>query len=474
MRAVLATAMLVVFMASTGAPAALASERASTEQGVKFESLERLTVEALRNRRFGSVIKLESDLTRSPGARVYAEKFFALGRPTYSSILASYRSDGLRLYTRIDVPNAPPPPGGYPVIVFMHGWVGYDAAKEFHFSYTPASMYAEMIDAYAKSGFVVVTPGYRGHGTINGIVADGRTSMAAWDNATHVSPVLYAIDTLNLIDGLKSLERIDWRQWGHASRNVRLNLRRLSVAGHSQGGDVALIVLAVSGRGSRVANRPQAGSIMSGTFPDRFTQVETFQPMDETGQAFLSGDGSWTGSATGRDGSVNPHFIFAWPSDSIETPDPSNWTWQKQKYAKLTVRDVVESGYSEMYKRLSDQVDNLRGVQFSIVPSASDKGYVVNHDPRVRSIMERLGAFQYDRLITARLSLHFPDRDYYSLPGWNRDLCGRIVRSGGHCTAYEYPGNTHVLRLSKSSWFSPTGSHEAYGLIVERDLAFFR
>lgn len=474
MRIALAISLFAVSVAGSITPLPPAVAEVVAEPGVRFASLEALTIDALRKRRFNSSIRVEADLSKSPAARAYADRFFVDAKPTYVSAMASYRSDGLRLYTRIDVPTTPPPAGGYPVIVFMHGWVGYDAAKEFHFSYTPASMYAEMLDAYAKAGFVVVTPGYRGHGTVDGVIADGRASMAAWDNATHVSPILYAVDTLNLIDGLRSLERADWRQWGHGSRDVRLNLRRLSVAGHSQGGDVALIVLAVSGRGSRVANRPQAGSIMSGTFPDRFTQVETFRPMDETAQAFLSGDGSWTGSAAGRDGSVNPHFIFAWPSDSIETPDPSNWTWQKQKYAKLTVRDVVESGYSEMYKRLSDQVDNLRGVQFSIVPSASDKGYVVNHDPRVRSIMERLGAFQYDRLITARLSLHFPDRDYYSLPGWNRDLCGRIVRSGGYCTAYEYPGNTHVLRLSKSSWFSPAGSREAYGQIIERDLAFFR
>ena len=474
MRIALAISLFAVSVAGSITPLPPAVAEVVAEPGVRFASLEALTIDALRKRRFNSSIRVEADLSKSPAARAYADRFFVDAKPTYVSAMASYRSDGLRLYTRIDVPTTPPPAGGYPVIVFMHGWVGYDAAKEFHFSYTPASMYAEMIDAYAKAGFVVVTPGYRGHGTVNGVIADGRASMAAWDNATHVSPILYAVDTLNLIDGLRSLERGDWRKWGHASRNVRLNLRRLSVAGHSQGGDVALIVLAVSGRGSRVANRPQTGSIMSGTFPDRFTQIETFRPMDETGQAFLAGDGSWTGSATGRDGSINPHFIFAWPSDSIETPDPSNWTWQKQKYAVPTVREVVESGYSEMYRRLNEQVDDLRDVRFSIVPSASAKGYSVIHDPRVRSIMERLGAFQYDRLITARLSLHFPDRDYFSLPTWNRDLCGRIVRSGGSCTTYEYRGNTHLLRLSANPWFSPAGSREAYGQIIERDLAFFR
>jgi len=469
----LASILLFVSLVAGQGPLAPADAKVADEGGVRFASLEVLTTDALRKRRYGSTLKVETDLSGGPTAQVYSERFFGASKPRYSSVLASYHSDGLRLYARVDVPRAPPPRGGYPVVVFMHGWVGYDAAKEFHFSYTPASMYAEMIDAYAKAGFVVVTPGYRGHGTVNGVVADGRASMAAWDNATHVSPILYAIDTLNLIDSLKSLERIDWRHWGHNARHVRLNLQRLSVAGHSQGGDAALTVLAVSGRGSRVANRPQAGSIMSGTHPDRFTQVETFRPMDETAQAFLSGDGSWTGSAVGLDGSVNPHFIFAWPSDSIETVNPADWTWQKQKYAKRTVREVVEAGYAEMYRSLNEQVDDLQGVRFSIAESGNAKGYAITHDPRVEAIMQRLGGYQSAQLITARVSLHFPDRDYYSLPSWNRNLCNRIVRAGGKCTAYEYPGNTHTLRLSNHNWFSPAGSQEAYGVIIRRDLAEF-
>lgn len=449
-------------------------ETTGTENGVKFASLEGLTIDALRKRHFGSAITIVSDLSKGPAARSYAEKFFAQSQPTYLSTLASYRSDGLRLYTRIDVPTTPPPPGGYPVIVFMHGWVGYEAAKEFHFSYTPASMYAEMIDAYAKAGFVVITPGYRGHGTVNGVVAGGRASMAAWDNATHLSPVLYAIDALNLIEGLNSLERVDWRQWGSKTSKLRLNLRRLSIAGHSQGGDVALIVLAVTGRGSRIVNRPQTASIMSGTFPDRFTQVETFRPMEEASQAFLSGDGSWTGSAIGRDGRINPHFIFAWPSETIETLDPAIWTWQTQKYAKQTVREIVESQYNELYQRLDTQVRDLHGVHFSIANNNTAKAYVIKHDPRVQSIMKRMGAFGRERLITARLFLHFSDRDYFSLPAWNLDLCHRIVTAGGRCTPYEYTGNTHAYRLSGKSWFSPPGSIEAYGIIVSRDIASFR
>jgi hypothetical protein len=108
------------------------------------------------------------------------------------------------------------------------------------------------------------------------------------------------------------------------------------------------------------------------------------------------------------------------------------------------------------------------------VPDASPQAYRVAHDPQVQSIMQRLGGFRHERSITARLALHFPDRDFYSLPAWNRDLCARIVQSAGSCTAYEYPGNTHVLRLSTNPWFSPAGSREAYGQIIAHDIGMFR
>ena len=455
-------------------PSVQAEAQAPAQAGVRLHSLKDITISALRARHYGSTFRLLADLATGPNARSYAERFFGGGEGTYASVMASYQSDGLRLYARIDVPHAPPPPGGYPVIVFLHGWVGYEAAKDFHFSYTPDSMYAEMIDAYAKAGFVVVTPGYRGHGTVNGEVAGGRASMAAWDNATHLSPILYAIDSLNLIDGLSSVKKLNFGDYGRNSGRVSLNLKRLYVSGHSQGGDVALTVLAAAGRGSKVVNRPRAGSIMSGTFPDRFTQVETFRPMAESGEAFLAGDGTWTGTARGRDGIINPHFIFAWPSDSIETPDPQAWTWQKSQYGVARVQDIVVEGYSEMYRSLNQNISDMRGVKFLVLENAKPTSYLIRHDPRVASSIKDIGGFHAERFITSRVALHFSDRDYYSLPKWNYDLCARIVRRGGHCDTHEYIGGTHTLRLSSHSWFSPGGSSEPYDIIIKRDLALFR
>lgn len=476
-----ALAALTLAAGPGGIPATLAlppasapaDQRTNDQAGVKLRSLRDITIKALRARRYGSKLHIVTDLAQGPNAKAYVERFFGGGHAAYASVLASYRSDGLRLYTRIDVPNAPPPAGGYPVIVFLHGWVGYEAARDFHFSYTPASMYAEMIDAYAKAGFVVVTPGYRGHGTVNGRVADGRASMAAWDNATHLAPIFYAIDALNLIDGLDSVARLDWQPFGHAAHRVRLNLTRLSVAGHSQGGDAALTLLSISGRGSRVLHRPRAGSIMSGTFADRFTQVETYRPMAESSEAFLSGDGTWTGSARGANGAINPRFVFAWPDESIETLDAGQWSWQKQRFGAVSACTVVRSGFSEMYQRFRSQVADMASLKLISAPDEARKDCGLKQDRALARVLPQIGGFRSEAFITARVSLHFSDRDYYSLPEWNYDLCGRIKHAGGRCKAFEYPGSTHTLRLSRYSWFSPPGSREAYTQIISRDLAAF-
>ena len=463
--------VLAMALATVAAPAAHAKQLVPlTANAAWLPSLEQLSVEALRKRRFGSVLSIETDLSNSPVAESYAQRFFVAGDARYSSFLASYRSDGLRLYTRIDIPAGPQPRDGYPVVVFTHGWVGFEAARDFHFSYTPDSMYAEWIDAYAKAGFVVVTPGYRGHGTVKGVVADGRNSMAAWDNATYVSPILYAIDTLNLIEGLRTAERIAWPRGSGNGKRIKLNLQRLAIAGHSQGGDVALIVLATAGKGSRLRNRPSYGSIASGTFPARFTQIETYRPMAESSQAFLSGDGTWTGTALAKNGTVNPHFVFGWPSDALPSPDPAAFEGLRARYPRPTVREAIENGYAEMYQALDRQVGDLKGVKFSVVEDRSPKGYRIVHDPRVAAIMPRLGAFHLSGLIKARISLHFSHRNYYSLPAWNTDLCNRINRAGGDWSTHEYPGNNHGFRLSPSAWFTPAGTEDGYRLVVSRDL----
>lgn len=433
-------------------------------------SLKELTVPELRNRFFGSTIEYTSRLGSNKGESEYSKIYSKDGSASYNSYLAAYHSDELRLYTRVDIPASPPPISGYPVLIFTHGYVGIEEAPTFHFSYTDKSMYAELIDAYVDAGFIVLTPGYRGHGVANGIQAEGIDYMEKWDNGSYVSPIFYAIDVLNLLDGVQSLEDIEWPD---EQPPITINPRKIFLAGHSQGGDVALNVLAVAGEGSKVKNQIRSASIWSGTFPDRITQANTYFPMQSTSEAFTSGDGSWTGTAIGADGSVNPNFIFGYPSDWIETPDPSIWTWQNKTWFHSSVADALQSKFGEMYSTLTDHTRDFDNPQFNIRKLKNGR-LEASHDPDVLALMQSLGAFRHAQYITEPLNLHVPDQDFYSLPEWNEDLCDRIKGANGKCQVFIYPQNNHGLRLSKHNWFSGPDAQEGYHQMIERDILHFR
>ncbi len=408
-------------------------------------SLTELATAALKQRRYGSSIEVLETSDTKP----------------YTNYLASYDSEGLRLYTRIAVPPSTPPENGFPVVVFVHGWTGIERAPEYDFFYSGYKLYDEMIDAYVDAGFAVFIPGWRGHGTVNGIPADGIEFMQAYDNGSYLSPVFYAIDVLNLLDSLHTFEK------------APVDLSHVNLSSHSQGGDVALITLAVAGEGSRLETTINAASIWAGTFAPRFTQVATYHPMESSPEAFLSGDGSWTGSAVGANGVVNPHFIFAYPSDRIETVNPDEWSWQKDVWSRPHVYQALEFKFRQMYDTVNEYVGDINDAEFLLAVGDANV-FQIQHDERVAAAMADIGAFHLHENLTESLVLQHSDRDFYSLPGWNADLCARINSAGGTCHDFEYPGNTHAFGVSERAWFSPPSTRPGFEVALARDIAVFR
>ena len=252
------------------------------------------------------------------------------------------------------------------------------------------------------------------------------------------------------------------------------NLERVSLWGHSQGGDVGLTALAVAGKNPDFPQPIFAASLWSGNIADRFAQADTFEAMATTTEAFMSGDGSWTGTATGRDGSINPDFVFPWPADWIGTLDTASedWTWQADQWSTATVFDARQRKYREMYDAFNRYVANLADADFTILRD-NNGSTLVEHPPSVSQAAAKLGGFHYANYIDAPLSLHISDRDYYSLPAWNHDLAKRINQSGGNARVYLYTGNTHSLRVSKYEWFSPQGTEPGAPLATARDALLF-
>lgn len=440
---------------------------------LSIRSLEDLSIEALRKRNYSSQLVLESVLGSGSGGTEYSDRYSETGSGPYETYMASYKSDGLRIYTRIDLPNSKPPADGYPVIVFCHGWVGIEAAPQFHFSYTPASMYAEMIDGYVDAGFVVLTPGYRGHGTVEGVPADGIEYMSSWDNATYLAPTYYAIDVLNLIAGLDTIEEIAFASAPDAQkRKIDIDLSRIFLSGHSQGGDVVLTALAIAGEESDFTANIAAASISDGTFAPRLEQLEFYSAMQGTRRSFLSGDGSWTGTAVGADGEVNADFRFGYPPDWIETPHPSDWTWQGDRWPDIPVSAAIELRTGELYEKLSAQVVDLAGANFSTTPGADGRPTLA-HDERVSRGMSAIGGYDRPQYLSEPLLLHYSDQDFYSPPDWNLELCRKVNALEGNCAAFLYSGNSHLMRASDYEWFSPPGTKDSYRTILARDIRLF-
>jgi hypothetical protein len=393
--------------------------------------------------------------------------------PAPPSILLRLISDNLRQYVRLDLPAAPTPPGGHPLVVFLHGWVGKDAAPEYALGARPGSMYRDLISRFTAAGFAVASPGFRGHGTVDSKPAEGLEFLHAWDTGSYLSPIFYARDVLNLLAALPSLPTI-LADNAQTDTLPTVDSSAVAMIAHSQGGDVLLTVLAVAGTNSRVATPISAASIWAGNIADRFTQAETFGPMGSSLQAFMAGDGNWTGTAVGRDGTVNRDFVFPWPPHWINTVDRSSagWGWQEDTWSTPTVELAIEQKYTEMYTTINRYVNNIDDAAFSITRDAASR-LRVNHDPRVNAVIPGIGGFNQAQYLTQPLNLHFSDRDYYSLPDWNRSLAARIKLAGGQANAHEYSGNTHSLTVSEHPWYSPPGTTEGASIALERDATLF-
>lgn len=141
---------------------------------------------------------------------------------SFTASLVSYRSGPLTVYAMVAVPRTPAPPRGYPVLVANHGT--HPDPPRYGFTATgvdsrPGDYYRPVPELYARQGFLVVMPDYRGHNT-----SDGREYARGL-----LASAYYTEDVVALLAGLSGLEHAD-------TANVFM-------WGHSLGGDVTLRAL---------------------------------------------------------------------------------------------------------------------------------------------------------------------------------------------------------------------------------------
>ena len=175
-----------------------------------FEVGNELTIAALRAKEIvGSDIIIEEALANSSN---------------YAQYIASYRSEGNKIYGLLTVPSGDVPADGFPAIVFVHGYIPPEV-------YRTTERYVAYMDALARNGFVVFKIDLRGFGN-----SEGEPSGA------YFSPD-YTVDA---IAALKSLQRMDY-----------VNPEGIGLWGHSMAGNVVL-------RAMLVEPDVQAGVIWAG------------------------------------------------------------------------------------------------------------------------------------------------------------------------------------------------------------------
>ncbi len=119
----------------------------------------------------------------------------------YTTYLTSYESDGFEINGLLLRPTGTEPDGGWPGIVFVHGYIPPTLYK------TLGPQYDDYIDYLARQGFVVFKIDLRGHDSSEGEPGGGYFGSD------------YIVDTLNAYSALQNTDFVNPEAiglWGHS------------------------------------------------------------------------------------------------------------------------------------------------------------------------------------------------------------------------------------------------------------------
>src|SRR5712692_8072942 len=201
-----AGAISIVLIACSGPPPPVStpakpSGSASPSPAAAQPTLVSLAIDAMRQREY-------------PGSEIAIEQRLAPGS-NYRRYIASYQSDGLKIFGLLTVPNGPRPATGWPVIIFNHGYIPPTV-------YRTTERYVAYVDAFARNGYIVFKPDYRGFGSSQG------TPVSAYGAPDDTVDVLNAVSTMQ--------------------RYANADPDRIGMWGHSMGGNITLRAVVIDPR----------------------------------------------------------------------------------------------------------------------------------------------------------------------------------------------------------------------------------
>jgi hypothetical protein len=161
----------------------IVGENKRVNRSIETEMLHPMAIESLRNGKYlGSDFVIEERLVNGTN---------------YQQYIASYKSEGLKIYGLLTVPLTQKPENGFPAIIFIHGYI---APKQ----YSTTGNYSTYQARLARSGFVTFKPDLRGHGNSEGEAVSGHFSEK------------YVVDTLYAIAYLKNYKDVDPNKIGYS------------------------------------------------------------------------------------------------------------------------------------------------------------------------------------------------------------------------------------------------------------------
>ena len=147
-----------------------------------------------------------------PGSEITIVKELTRGS-NYRRYYAYYLSEGYKIYALLTIPEGEMPEGGFPAIVFNHGYIPPDV-------YRTTERYIAYVDEIAKAGYVVFRIDYRGHDASEG------DATGAYGHPG------YTTDVLNAVASIKKLPEV--------------NPEKIGMWGHSMGGFLTLRTMVIS------------------------------------------------------------------------------------------------------------------------------------------------------------------------------------------------------------------------------------
>jgi uncharacterized protein len=159
----------------------------------------------------------------------------------YRQYYVYYLSEGLKIYALLTVPNGEMPEGGWPGLVFNHGYIPPEV-------YQTTERYINYVGRLASSGYVVFRIDYRGHAN-----SEGDAQGAYGDPG-------YQVDVLNAVASLKRFEQV--------------NPEKIGMWGHSLGGYLTLRAMVID-------SDIKAGVIWAGvvaSYPDMMSKWRRARP----------------------------------------------------------------------------------------------------------------------------------------------------------------------------------------------------